>query len=92
MRILLIRHGESTGNVAGRMAGHSDDGLSPQGVQQSMQLGRWLHGQSWPPSHIYTSPLRRAQETLQQLAEPGEWGSGGKGVIEKYSIFVVNNL
>ncbi len=73
MRILFIRHGESTGNVARRMAGQSHDGLSPKGVQQSTQLAQWLYDQGWQPSHIYTSPLRRAMETLHALAMPWAW-------------------
>ncbi|NJN20054.1 MAG: histidine phosphatase family protein [Leptolyngbya sp. RL_3_1] len=80
MRLLFIRHGESTGNVAGRIAGHSDDGLSLPGWLQSTQLARWLQDQPWQPSHIYISPLRRARETLQALAEPWDWGlSTGDG-------------
>ncbi|MDA0867269.1 MAG: phosphoglycerate mutase family protein, partial [Cyanobacteria bacterium] len=73
MRILFIRHGESTGNVAGRMAGQSDDGLSPLGCHQSTQLAQWLYTQGWQPSHIYTSSLRRAVETLAILAVPWAW-------------------
>jgi broad specificity phosphatase PhoE len=78
MRILFIRHGESTGNVAGRIAGHSDDGLSLQGWLQSTQLSRWLQDQPWQPDHVYVSPLRRALETLQALAEPWDcWPADG---------------
>lgn len=70
LKLLFIRHGESTGNREHRMAGHSDDGLTPAGQQQCQQLAQWLYHQGWRPSHVYTSPLRRATESTAYLLEP----------------------
>jgi broad specificity phosphatase PhoE len=66
MRLLLMRHGESVGNRAGRMAGHGADGLTERGRSQSQHLAQWLSTQ-WSPTAIYCSPLMRAVETLAQV-------------------------
>ncbi len=58
---MLIRHGESTGNVRGEMQGHQDCGLSEGGILQVRKLAQVLAKQ--PPTAIYSSPLRRARET-----------------------------
>ncbi len=84
MKVLLIRHGESTGNREGRMVGHGADGLTARGRTQVEQLARWLRNQG-SPTHIYTSPLRRAVETLEILVTvgvgstglPQGWGTAG---------------
>jgi 2,3-bisphosphoglycerate-dependent phosphoglycerate mutase len=71
LKLLLIRHGQSTGNVAGRMQGHGDDGLTPIGRTQVQQLAQ--HIQHIQPTTIYSSPLRRTRETamiLQPNAQP----------------------
>ena len=70
LKLLFIRHGESIGNREHRMAGHSNDGLTPEGQQQCRRLAQRLYQQRWQPSHIYTSPLRRAVESLAYLLEP----------------------
>ena len=61
-----MRHGESVGNRAGRMAGHGADGLTARGRSQAQQLAQWLRTQ-WVPTAIYCSPLVRAVETLEQV-------------------------
>jgi len=67
MQLLFIRHAQSLGNQAGRMQGHSDAPLSVMGQQQAEALGTYLRQQSWKPTHIYASPLRRAIETAERL-------------------------
>lgn len=73
MRIYLVRHGESLGNVDRsvheRMADHAIP-LSDRGRQQAVDVGRWLDWQSasWStPCRIWTSPYRRARETAELL-------------------------
>ncbi|MEO0987794.1 MAG: histidine phosphatase family protein [Cyanobacteria bacterium J06639_14] len=73
LKLLFIRHGESTGNQAHRMTGQSDDHLTYLGQQQCQELAQYLYRQEWSPSHVYTSPLRRAVESLACLLEPWEW-------------------
>lgn len=67
MRLLLIRHGEARGNAQQKMLGRVDELLSPQGVLQAQRLGQFLSQQSWAPTHLYSSPLKRAVITLEIL-------------------------
>ncbi|MEM0980269.1 MAG: histidine phosphatase family protein [Cyanobacteria bacterium P01_H01_bin.58] len=73
LKLLFIRHGESTGNQNKRMVGHLEDNLTAIGHRQCQQLAQYLCEQRWLPSHIYTSPLRRAVESLTCLLEPWAW-------------------
>lgn len=73
LKLLMIRHGESTGNREKRMAGHTNDGLSPQGRRQCRQLASHLYQIGWRPTHIYSSPLQRAVESLDCLVKPWGW-------------------
>lgn len=66
LKLLLLRHAESVGNAQGRMEGQSSSPLSAQGQQQAQALAIALK-QHWIPTHLYCSPLQRAQETLQAL-------------------------
>ena len=73
MKLLLIRHGESVGNREARMAGHTADPLTATGHHQVSQLAQWLRQQNWCPTAIYSSPLRRAVETVAGLVTPWGW-------------------
>lgn len=68
LKILLIRHGQSQGNVEGRMEGWSSTGLTDLGRKQAQQLGQRLAQENRQPTHIYCSPLQRATETLAAMA------------------------
>ncbi|KGF71995.1 fructose-2,6-bisphosphatase [Neosynechococcus sphagnicola sy1] len=78
----MLRHGQSWGNLQQRMQGHGEEALSRLGQQQVQRLGQRLLAESWWPSQIYSSPLRRAQQTAEQLrgvflaAGAGADGSG----------------
>ncbi|HIH50661.1 MAG: alpha/beta fold hydrolase [Candidatus Micrarchaeaceae archaeon] len=61
MKIYLIRHGETTGDVEDRYGGDYDDNLSPKGVRQSKELAKKLKGKGI--EIIYVSPRIRAIET-----------------------------
>lgn len=67
MKLLLIRHAQSLGNVDQRIQGHQDQGLSDQGKRQAQSLGAFLAADLWQPSHLYSSPLQRAVQTAQLL-------------------------
>ncbi|WP_204139014.1 histidine phosphatase family protein [Halomicronema sp. CCY15110] len=73
LKLLLMRHGESTSNRDRRMAGQDDAPLTEHGHQQCQQLATWLYDQDWQPSHIYSSPLRRAVESMTDLLQPWQW-------------------
>ena len=73
LKLLFIRHGESTGNRAQRMSGQAADRLTAQGQRQCQQLARHLYQQEWRPSHIYSSPLQRALDSVAELAKVWQW-------------------
>lgn len=64
--VYLIRHGSTEVNESGRMQGGQDAPLSALGRQQATCIGQFLR--QAPPAALYTSPLRRAVETTQQIA------------------------
>ena len=68
MILYCVRHGESTYNVEGRLQGQSDEPrLSPLGLKHAQALVAAL-GQLKIDA-IYSSPLTRARETAQPLAD-----------------------
>jgi broad specificity phosphatase PhoE len=72
LRILVIRHGETSWNKEKIFRGRVDVSLSEIGRQQAGLLSRRLCGQ--PIKSIYTSPLKRAVETALAIQE-GQPGS-----------------
>jgi broad specificity phosphatase PhoE len=69
MQILIVRHGQSVGNAEGRMQGHRDYPLSDVGRDQARRLGGWLAERRIGWDIAYCSPLARARETAELLAE-----------------------
>ncbi|MEX0375319.1 histidine phosphatase family protein [Spiribacter pallidus] len=82
MKLLLIRHAQTTANHEGRWQGHSDFPLSALGHAQTARLAEavagYLGAEIGQPPHsthpsakpvvVYSSPLGRAQATAQPLA------------------------
>jgi phosphoserine phosphatase len=75
MRLLLVRHGESTWNAQGRYQGRLDPPLSQRGREQAQALAARLEALSreGPAEHrvraIVSSPLQRARDTAQVCAQ-----------------------
>jgi probable phosphoglycerate mutase len=65
-RVLLIRHGQSEGNAAGRFGGHTATPLSMRGRKQAEATARALLAENI--TAIYSSDLSRAVETAMPLA------------------------
>lgn len=61
MKIYLIRHGETTGDIEDRFGGDYEDHLTEKGQEQSKQLSEKLAGKEIET--IFASPRIRAQET-----------------------------
>jgi broad specificity phosphatase PhoE len=69
-RLLLVRHGQTPWNAAGRWQGFGDPGLTPLGRDQARELAAKLRVESQEPWHrIIASDLERARETASILAE-----------------------
>jgi 2,3-bisphosphoglycerate-dependent phosphoglycerate mutase len=68
LKLVFIRHAESTGNLQRKMQGHGAFELSPQGWRQVDQLIQRLMVEFEPPTHFYASPLRRAAQTAEAIA------------------------
>ena len=61
VRVILIRHGKTRGNLEGRYVGRTDEPLCPEGVAA-------LEGFHAPPADaLLVSPLRRCLETAAIL-------------------------
>jgi alpha-ribazole phosphatase len=68
-RFLLVRHGESVWNSQRRIQGSLDPELSLRGRRQTDLLVSHLKAHlSKTVAAIYTSPLRRAAQTAEQIA------------------------
>jgi probable phosphoglycerate mutase len=65
--IVLVRHGETDWNRDRRFQGHADIPLNAAGLDQMRKLAEVLSGETF--SIVYTSPLRRASESAELLAE-----------------------
>jgi broad specificity phosphatase PhoE len=61
--LILVRHGESTGNAAGLLLGRQDAPLTDRGRAQAATLGPELG----PVSRVICSPLSRARDTADAL-------------------------
>jgi broad specificity phosphatase PhoE len=68
MRLYFIRHGESAANLLHEFSnsGHKHP-LTENGFAQAQSLARRLSGLS--VAQVYTSPILRAQQTAQVLAD-----------------------
>jgi broad specificity phosphatase PhoE len=81
LEIYFIRHGESVGNLENRFRGKHDFPLNENGLRQARALKQEL--KEVPFLKIYSSPLRRAFDTAQIIAD-------GKIVVEADEAF--NNI
>jgi broad specificity phosphatase PhoE len=61
--LILVRHGESTGNAEGRLLGRIDAPLTDRGRVQAQALGPSVAG----AGRLVSSPLERARETAAEL-------------------------
>jgi probable phosphoglycerate mutase len=61
--LILVRHGESTGNAEGLLLGRIDAPLTERGMAQSRTVGPLVSG----ATRLISSPLRRARDTAEAL-------------------------
>ena len=72
MKLLLIRHGQSRGNLNHQWQGWLDEPLTDQGREQAHRLAerlhRWSVENSEPIAAVHSSTLARAFQTASVLA------------------------
>ena len=61
--LILVRHGESTGNADGLLLGRIDAPLTERGLAQARTLGPVVAG----ATRVISSPLARARDTAEAL-------------------------
>ena len=66
MKIYLIRHGETDWNHVNRFQGREDIELNEAGIAQAVRCGQTLQGLGIEA--VYTSPLKRAHCTGEEIA------------------------
>ena len=66
-RILLVRHGESEGNVLGIFTGHSGYPLTEMGHKQAELTAAYI-GKLYQVDAVYSSDLPRAFQTAEHIA------------------------
>jgi 2,3-bisphosphoglycerate-dependent phosphoglycerate mutase len=64
LRLVLLRHGESTWNKENRFTGWHDVDLSEKGREEAREAGRLMAEQKFEFDVAYTSVLKRALRTL----------------------------
>jgi 2,3-bisphosphoglycerate-dependent phosphoglycerate mutase len=64
MKLVLLRHGESTWNLENRFTGWTDVDLSPKGLLEAREAGRLLREGGYTFDVAHTSLLKRAIRTL----------------------------
>ena len=70
---MFVRHAESVANAEERLAGRADSELTDLGRTQARALHDRLNAEDFRPTHLYSSPLKRAAETARIVS--GSWPS-----------------
>lgn len=63
----MVRHAESTANLASRYTWHDHEPLTELGHRQARDAGRLL-AEQYEASHLYCSRFRRARQTADEIA------------------------
>ncbi len=65
MKLYLVRHGQSTGNIGGTLMGQSDHPLTPLGEDQARAAAERLA--AFGPMPVHSSDLPRARATAERI-------------------------
>lgn len=68
-KLILVRHGESEWNKMNLFTGWTDVDLTPFGQCEAFMAGRLLRDEGYRPTMCYTSYLKRAIKTLNQILD-----------------------
>jgi broad specificity phosphatase PhoE len=67
--VILVRHGQTTWNVEARFRGRANIPLDETGLAQTEATAHYVLAH-WTPGAIYCSPLLRARQTAEKIAQP----------------------
>lgn len=73
LKIYLARHGQNEDNAEGLLNGHRDRPLTTKGLEQAEEIGGKIKESGIVFSHILSSPLIRAKQTADIIAERNEF-------------------
>ena len=79
--LVLLRHGQSQWNLENRFTGFHDVELSPAGVKEAEESGKRLAAAGIKFDQVFTSTLKRANNTAQLALE-----NAGQGALIKTMI------
>jgi len=68
MTLLVVRHGQTDWNTAGRFRGRTDLGLNEAGLRQAQLVARRMAAE-YQPTAIYSSPLRSSLQTAEAIGD-----------------------
>ena len=68
-QLILLRHGESRWNQENRFTGWTDVDLTDKGIQEARKAGRLLRQEGYAFPKAYTSYLKRAVKTLNEVLD-----------------------
>lgn len=66
--LYIIRHGETDLNSKHVLQGRSDHELNAKGMEQGKKAGTWLRKEQILFTKVYSSPLKRAVQTAEYVA------------------------
>jgi len=91
--LILVRHGESEWNRAGRIQGQINSPLTDLGINQAKAIRDYLSGILINQElEIYTSPLDRALQTAEIIAQGIEYPSRKIIIEERLNDFNVGEI
>lgn len=91
--LILVRHGESEWNRAGRIQGQVNSPLTDLGINQAKAIRDYLSGILINQElEIYTSPLDRALQTAEIIAQGIEYPSRKIIIEERLNDFNVGEI
>ncbi|HQE91309.1 MAG TPA: histidine phosphatase family protein [Anaerolineae bacterium] len=67
--LVLVRHGQTAWNLEDRFRGRANIALDATGLAQAEATARYI-ATHWTPDAVYCSPLMRARQTAEKIAQP----------------------
>lgn len=96
MRLVLVRHAQSTGNHEGRWQGHADYPLSALGHEQARRVAASFQSDVDDDGHettlLYASPLERAAHTAQAISDVLDVPVTPWALLKEYDVGVFSGL